>query len=160
MNDFFQFAETGATESKLYKLAKEMPNKSLDNKELDKPIIKANKSDVEDNKRGGAYKDLPNIEGKQKHHMPADSTSELPYGDGPSVLIDEEDHKKTASHGNSKEAQEYRAKQKELIEQGKFDEALQMDIDDLKDKFGDKYDDGISQLKEYYEQLKEEGKVK
>lgn len=129
------------------------------NSELKKQVDSAENTDEVLKKEGGSYKDLPNIEGKEKHHMPADSTTEIPYHDGPCILMKADDHKKTASWGNSKDAQEYRAKQKELIEQGKFDEALQMDIDDIHDKFGDKYDEGIAELKEYHNDLKEEGKV-
>jgi hypothetical protein len=73
--------------------------------------------------------------------------------------MDKEDHRQTASCGNSKEAQEYRAKQKELINQGKFREALQMDIDDIHEKFGDKYDDAIAEMEEYVKKLEEEGRV-
>ena len=116
----------------------------------------------ENTKTGGRYGDLKKQdgrEGKEVHHMPAKSTSELDENDGPAIIMEKEDHKKTASFGNSKEAQEYRAKQKELIDEGKFDEALQMDIDDIKEKFGDKYDDAIEELKEYYNELKEKGKV-
>lgn len=42
MNGFFQFAETPLTECKLSKFVKEFPNKSLDYKELDKPITNVN----------------------------------------------------------------------------------------------------------------------
>lgn len=115
--------------------------------------------DVSEIKNGGAYKDLPSLEGKERHHMPADTTTELPYGDGPCIIMDKADHRETASCGNSKDAQEYRAKQKELNEEGKFEEALQMDIDDVKEKFGDKYDSEIGELKEYVNQLNEEGKI-
>ena len=37
--------------------------------------------------------------------------------------------------------------------------AAQMDIDDIHDKFGDKYDEGIDQMKQYYNKLKEAGRV-
>ena len=57
------------------------------------------------------------------------------------------DHKLTASHGNQGLAgAEYRAKQKELIDSGRFDDAIQMDIDDIQGKFGNKYDDAILQM--------------
>lgn len=93
------------------------------------------------------------------HHMPANSASELPTDDGPCIVMDYEDHRETASCGNSREAQEYRAKQKELIEQGKYREAFQMDVDDIHEKFGDKYDDAISKAEEYLDQLEKEGKI-
>ena len=107
-------------------------------------------------KRGGAYKDLPNLPGKEKHHMPSDAASKLDRGDGPCIVMDAQDHKKTASWGHSRESMEYQAKQKTLIDEGKFHEALQMDIDDIHDKFGDKYDNQISQVMDYVNKLEQE----
>lgn len=68
---------------------------------------------------GGRYKDMKD-EGwghnteppTEVHHMPANSASELPTDDGPCIVMDYEDHRETASCGNSREAQEYSAKQK------------------------------------------------
>ncbi|MDR0286690.1 MAG: hypothetical protein LBI03_03135 [Clostridiales bacterium] len=126
------------------------------------------KSDTSETKedntfRGGSYGDLKEAgygwPDHEVHHMPAASVSELPREDGPAIVMDREDHKETASFGNSREAQEYRAEQKELIEQGKFNDALQMDIDDIHDKFGDKYDDVIAEVKQYANKLEEEGRV-
>ncbi len=107
-------------------------------------------------RKGGSYGDLKK-EGhgwnheppEEVHHMPADESSPLDRNDGPAIAMDYEDHRQTASCGNSREAQEYRAKQKELIAEGKFAEAMQMDIDDIRDKFGSKYDDAIAEMKEY-----------
>jgi len=114
-------------------------------------------------KKGGRYEDLKEAgygwPDHEVHHIPADSASELPREDGPAIVMEKDDHKETASFGNSKEAQEYREKQKELIEQGKFDEAFQMDIDDIHEKFGDKYDDAIAEAEEYVNKLEEEGRV-
>lgn len=93
------------------------------------------------------------------HHMPADSASPLERGDGPAIKMEKEDHRQTASCGMSREAREYREQQRELIEQGKFREALQMDIDDIHEKFGDKYDDAIAEMLEYVDQLEQEGKI-
>ncbi len=113
-------------------------------------------------KKGGSYKDV-RVEGEgntyEVHHMPADSASNLERDDGPAIKMEKEDHRKTASCGMSREAQEYRAQQHKLIEQGKFREALQMDIDDIHDKFGDKYDDAIAEMLEYVDKLEQEGKI-
>ena len=73
--------------------------------------------------------------------------------------MEKEDHRQTASCGNSREAREYRAQQQKLIEQGEFREALQMDIDDIRDKFGDKYDDAIAEMLKYVDKLEQEGKL-
>lgn len=113
-------------------------------------------------KKGGSYKEVKeNSEGDthEVHHMPADSASPLERNDGPAIKMEKEDHHQTASYGNSREAREYRAQQQKLIEQGKFREALQMDIDDIHDKFGDKYDDAISEMLEYVDKLEQEGKI-
>jgi len=63
------------------------------------------------------------------------------------------DHKKTASWGSSAEAKAYREKQAQLIKDGKFDEAQKMDIQDVRSKFGKKYDDAIEQMLEYTRKL-------
>jgi hypothetical protein len=112
-------------------------------------------------KQGGSFRELQSVlkEGQERHHMPADIVSPLERNDGPAIIMDKGDHRQTASCGYSKEAQEYRSKQAELIKQGKFDEAVQMDIDDLKDKFGNKYDQAIDEMKEYAKQLHEEGEI-
>ena len=122
-------------------------------------------SDVDDEpeeKNGGSYRDVKKTsdgETHEVHHMPADSASNLERDDGPAIKMEKADHRQTASCGSSREAREYREKQKELIEQGKFREALQMDIDDIHDKFGDKYDDAIAEMMEYVDQLEQEGKL-
>jgi len=113
--------------------------------------------------RGGSYGDLKDDgygwPDHEVHHMPADSASELPREDGPAIVMDYADHRQTASCGISKEASEYRQKQADLIADGKFMEALQMDIDDIHEKFGDKYDKAIAEMLEYAKKLKEEGRV-
>ena len=109
-----------------------------------------NLNDAPDNGEGDKF---------EVHHMPADSTSNFERGDGPAIKMEKEDHRQTASCGSSREAREYRAQQKELIEQGKFREALQMDIDDIHEKFGNKYDDAISEMLEYVDKLEAEGKI-
>jgi hypothetical protein len=55
------------------------------------------------------------------------------------------DHRRTASYGGGPGStqQAYRDRQAALIEQGQFDEAFLMDVDDLQSKFGDKYDRAI-----------------
>lgn len=113
-------------------------------------------------KKGGSYADVYQ-EGEgdkyEVHHMPADSASPLERGDGPAIKMEKEDHRQTASCGSSREAREYRELQKKLIDEGKFKEALQMDIDDIKEKFGDKYDEAIAEMLEYVDKLEQEGKL-
>ena len=105
-------------------------------------------------KRGGSYKEVfkpgrgENIE---VHHMPADEVNGLERNDGPAIAMDRLDHRQTASCGMSKAAQEYRARQAEFISEGKFKEAMKMDIDDIHCKFGDRYDGSIQQMLDYAE---------
>lgn len=111
---------------------------------------------------GGSYKDVKknaDSEKKEVNHMPPDSVTELRRDDGPAIKMDIKDHRQTASCGSSKEAKEYREKQKELIDQGKFREAFQMDVDDIREKFGDKYDDAIAEASAYVDKLEQEGKI-
>lgn len=113
-------------------------------------------------KKGGSYRDLKKTSDGEKHevhHMPADYATNIEREDGPAIKMEKDDHRKTASCGSSREAREYREQQKKLIEQGKFREALQMDIDDIHEKFGDKYDDAINEMLDYVEQLEQEGKI-
>lgn len=140
---------------------------------LDEEMERNSEEDISDNneikekdelqeKKGGSYRDVKKMsdgETHEVHHMPADSASKLERDDGPAIKMEKEDHHLTASYGSSKEAREYRERQKELIEQGKFEEAFQMDIDDIREKFGNKYDDAIKEVKEYVDQLKKEGKI-
>jgi hypothetical protein len=85
--------------------------------------------------------------GGEVHHMPADSVSPLSRSKGPGILMDKADHARTASHGSQGLAgAKYRARQKALIEQGRFDDAVQMDIDDIQSKSANKYDDAILEM--------------
>ena len=128
-----------------------------------------NQADADDKPevKGGSYGDVFNnrVERGESgtdyevHHIPADSVTDLERNDGPAIKMEKEDHDKTASNGSSKEAQAYRAEQKALIEQGKFREAVQMDIDDIREKFGDKYDEAIAEMEAYLDKLESEGKI-
>jgi len=84
--------------------------------------------------------------GGQVHHMPAASVSSLPYNRGPAIWMETADHARTASFGRSRKAMRFRAQQQRLIEQGLFDNAIIMDIDDIQSLFGNKYDDAILQM--------------
>lgn len=158
-NQFFKSVATGAAiNGSVYlisNIAKDI-NKHLDEKQA------AQLKEVTKEKQGGSYKDVKktsNGETHEVHHIPSDSASNLDRNEGPAIKMEKADHRKTASCGNSREAREYQRVQKELIEQGKFLEALQMDIDDIHEKFGDKYDDAIAEMMEYVKQLIEEGKI-
>ncbi|MEG2813744.1 MAG: hypothetical protein RSA79_04000 [Oscillospiraceae bacterium] len=93
------------------------------------------------------------------HHMPADSSSKLDRNNGPAIKMDKADHRRTNSCGMSSEAQEYRNQQKKYIDNGQFEKAQKMDIADINQKFGNKYDEAIFQMMAYTKQLKKEGKI-
>ena len=63
------------------------------------------------------------------------------------------DHRKTGSYGRTPDAIEYREKQRELLNNGKLIDAINMDIQDIKLKFGDKYDKAIDDMLKYAEEL-------
>ncbi|MCC7000379.1 MAG: RHS repeat-associated core domain-containing protein [Deltaproteobacteria bacterium] len=97
---------------------------------------------------GGAYKDLRG-EGADRHHMPADSVSPLSKGKGPAIRMEPADHARTASYGSRADAKAYRAVQEQLVSAGRSGEALMMDVIDVRNKFGAKYEAAIEQAVEY-----------
>ena len=106
--------------------------------------------------QGGGYAQLKN-NGTEKHEMPAYSAVMKGTGNNidrqkanlPAIKMSPEDHAQTASFGHSKEAIAYQKKQAQLVGDGKFREALQMDIDDITSKFGSKYNKAIKEMLKY-----------
>ncbi|WP_020531241.1 RHS repeat domain-containing protein [Flexithrix dorotheae] len=113
---------------------------------------------------GGSHKrNLRNIkkddDGKAietSHHLPAFSALEkaglkISRDDASAIIMSIEDHKKTASFagGPYTNQAKYRKQQQMLIEKGLFFEAIKMDIEDIRSRFGNKYDKGIRQALEY-----------
>ena len=74
--------------------------------------------------------------------------------------MSKEDHRLTASWGASSDAMKYRKKQRELIEEGHFLDAVMMDINDIRSKFGDKYNEAIEEMLNYITQLEREGLIR
>jgi hypothetical protein len=99
--------------------------------------------------RGGAHRDVKGLPGYQSHHMPADSISPIPRESGPAIAMKSDHHLRTASWGRDAASIAYRQRQADLISQGDFRGAQQMDIDDVRSKFGSIYDDAIAQLLKY-----------
>ena len=102
-------------------------------------------------KGGGSYSSVrsSNI-GGEVHHTPANSINGLSHGEGPSIWMETTDHRMTSSHGwQGKEGALYRQTQLDLINQGKFADAIQMDIDDIQSSFGSKYDSSINEMLDY-----------
>lgn len=114
---------------------------------------------------GGSYRSLKRdkngkmYDSEEIHHMPAKKSSLLSEGDGPAIRMEKRDHERTASWGRAKKSQVYRLKQENLIKAGKFREAIQMDVDDLKVQFGNKYDKGIREMWEYVNEVERDGKI-
>lgn len=86
------------------------------------------------------------------NHIPPFEVNGLSFRDGPTISMDKADHRIMSSTGNSKEARKHRAKQRELVEVGDFEGAVKMDIDDIHDKCGDKYDDALREMLDYMEE--------
>jgi hypothetical protein len=103
---------------------------------------------------GGAHR-LLSTDGLERHHMPADSVSPLSKGRGPAIEMIPEDHMMTASWGRSRTAMNYRARQQQLISEGRFAEAMQMDINDARILFSAKYEDAIQRMLGYASTLPE-----
>jgi hypothetical protein len=85
--------------------------------------------------------------------MPANSVSPFSKGRGPVINMSVNDHQKTESWGSFASSQANRDAQAGLIQQGRFREAQQMDIDNVRALFGTKYDEGIRQMLEYTDRL-------
>lgn len=85
--------------------------------------------------------------------MPADAASDLSRSNGPAIAMRATDHKNTASFDNLPGAREYRAAQADLISKGRFREAIEMDIADIRAKFGSTYDDGIAEMVDYAKRI-------
>lgn len=107
----------------------------------------------EEEYRGGSYDDVKGKKGRHAHHMPANSISPFSKGKGPCISMDADDHIFTASWGPYTEASDYREQQRELIDNGDFLGAQEMDINDLRTQFGDKYNKAIAEMQDYTKNL-------
>ncbi len=97
--------------------------------------------------RGGRYSDVrASNKGGNVNHMPARAVSPYTPHTGPAIWMSKADHRRTASWGSSLEAVAHRQKQAELIAMGKIRDAVNMDINDIRLKFGNKYDRNIQQM--------------
>jgi hypothetical protein len=72
-----------------------------------------------------------------------------PALNGPAIAMRRIDHEATASFDFRPGAKEYIARQAELIRQGRFREAIEMDIADIRGRFGSAYDEGIREMVAY-----------
>lgn len=88
-------------------------------------------------------------EGYHSNHIPPKSVIGERPGAGTAIGMPAPHHKKTASYGSGPAAREHRAAQKELFDKGKVDDAIQMDIDDIRAKHGDIYDETFRLMRDY-----------
>lgn len=96
--------------------------------------------------QGGIFeKELKSRTGHHRHHMPARSTTGFHPNCTPAILMEVSDHIKTKSYGGGDAAEDYRKQQRDKVRAGQLDDAMQMDIDDIHEKFGNKYDEAILQ---------------
>ncbi|MEU0171671.1 polymorphic toxin-type HINT domain-containing protein [Streptomyces iakyrus] len=96
---------------------------------------------------GGKYGDLqPAGAGNEINHIPANASSPLSKYSGPSIRMDYADHRAVYSTGSSLASKAWRMRQRELIDAGDFRGAMQMDVDDIRARFGNKYDGAIAEM--------------
>lgn len=114
--------------------------------------------------RGGAHSKTskPVNDGKDSHHMPADDVSPLSRNDGPAIQMDPGDHKATSSNGSSRDAVQYRQLLEQLLKEGKWRDAMAMEIKDIRQiakEIGDpkKYNEAMQEMLEYFKCLEKNG---
>ena len=61
-----------------------------------------------------------------------------------------DDHQQTGSWGSGRDAQRYRAEEAELLRQGKYRQAFNKSVRDIRKKFGNKYDAEIEQARKHF----------
>jgi filamentous hemagglutinin len=64
-----------------------------------------------------------------------------------------------ASHGRQAGHTTYLLRQHRLIKQGRFGEAIQMDIDNIRTLFGNKYDEAIQEMIDQLEPWMKKGLI-
>ncbi|MFD6891846.1 RHS repeat-associated core domain-containing protein [Streptomyces sp. NPDC059957] len=69
-------------------------------------------------------------------------------GMGPSIRMEYDDHRAVTSTGSGADSVQWRADQRALIDSGRWDLAMKMDIDEIRDLYGDKYDTHIADMVE------------
>ena len=118
-------------------------SKNEQNKIVYKPLPGTPKDLICEKNLGGAHKNTtkPPRDGYESHHMPPKSAYKgskmYPPGaktskDGPAIKITKADHEETQSYRRTQKSMEYQDMQKKLVQEGRFKEALQNDIDDLR----------------------------
>lgn len=84
--------------------------------------------------------------------MLADSISHLSRARGPSIQMEKTDHALTSSYGSKAEAVTYRKEIKELLDAGRWREAMAREIRDVRGITGSKYNTAIREMLDYAKQ--------
>ncbi|MFJ8842731.1 Hint domain-containing protein [Streptomyces cyaneofuscatus] len=100
---------------------------------------------------GGWYGGLtPSGVGKEVNHIPAKSplikSTGISEHSGPAIRMDYADHRAVYSTGFGLPSQAWHMRQKELMDAGDLRGAIQMDVDDIRARFGSKYDVAITEM--------------
>ena len=102
---------------------------------------------------GGWYGALtPAGSGYEVNHIPAKASyknlgiGSLSMHSGPAIRMDYADHRNVTSTGYDAAARAWHARQRSLISQGKMTQAMQMDLDDIRARYGPKYDTQIKEM--------------
>lgn len=98
---------------------------------------------------GGAFRDIHGMPGYHAHHNLGRAISPLSVGDGPSIAMLAKDHQTLVSSRAGKAAEAFRKEQADLLSKGDIEGAIQLDINDIKKRFGNRYDDSIAQMLKY-----------
>jgi RHS repeat-associated protein len=99
--------------------------------------------------KGGRYAELLGEAGREVHHIPADSVTNLGKREGPAIHMLTGDHRLTSSWGNSDSAKAYRANLKSLIEGGGFRKAVATEIYDVRRIGGRGYNPALLEMLGY-----------
>jgi hypothetical protein len=104
---------------------------------------------------GGSYDDLKgpdgkNIPGTQINHIPpTQAMNQIPNWKarfGAAIQMDYIDHRAVHSTGRAGNSVLHRADQIALVRNGQVRDAIALDIQDIRRRFGDKYDDALKEM--------------
>ncbi|CAG0936462.1 tRNA(Glu)-specific nuclease WapA [Thermoflexales bacterium] len=108
--------------------------------------------------RGGPHNETtkPPNDKLESHHMPAKASSPIPEGKGPAIQMEPSEHRLTSSHGTrGASATAYRKQIKDLIDQGRWREAMALEIRDVRRATGTKYNQAMREMLEYAKKLRQ-----
>jgi hypothetical protein len=117
--------------------------------------------------RGGAHGDpkqgwgtsSPKGDDLDSHHMPPKGASPLSKSDGPAIQMDKPDHFQMPSSGGdaAETAAAYLKRLADLISQGKWQEVMDIEIEAIRKRFENKYNEAIDEMLQYFDCLKKHG---